>query len=105
MTDSERMFEKGIGPGVRSNRFGTWALITLLAAYALAEVGAGEISWLAVWACAGTTLGAIGCGIGGLFDREQRRPAVYGLLKAALPTLVAVGFVLLLIAIASMNFE
>jgi hypothetical protein len=103
--DAVGMFEKGIGPGVRSSRFGTWSLITLLAAWALSEVGAGEISWLSIWVCAGTTLGAIGCGVAGLFDREQRRPAVYGLLKAALPTLVAVGFVLLLIAIASMNFE
>ena len=24
------MFESGIGPGVRSNRFGTWSLITFL---------------------------------------------------------------------------
>jgi hypothetical protein len=28
------MFESGIGPGVRSDRFGTWALILFLALFA-----------------------------------------------------------------------
>jgi hypothetical protein len=47
----------------------------------------------------------MGFGIAGLFDREQRRQAVYGLLKAT-PTLIVVGlFVLLILALSSINFE
>jgi hypothetical protein len=103
--DAVGMFESGIGPGVRSNRFGTWALITLLGAIALPAVGPHELWWLPIWACAATTLGAIGFGIAGLFRRGQRRPAVYGLLKAALPTLVVGAFVLLLLVLSSTNFE
>jgi hypothetical protein len=100
------MFESGIGPGVRSNRFGTWSLLTFLLLVAAPVAGGPTLLW---WpplvACLGTTLAALGCGLAGLFRRGQRRPAVYGLLKAAPPTLVAGAFVLLMIALSSMRFE
>ena len=99
------MFEKGIGVGVRSNRLGTWSLITLLALFVIPTFGSSALMWAPVWACVATTAAAIGFGIAGLFDREQRRQAVYGLLKAT-PTLVVAGlFVLLLVALSSLNFE
>lgn len=99
------MFEKGIGPGVRSNRFGTWSLVTLLSSFVVPYFGSSALAWVPLWACGATTVGAIGFGIAGLFDREQRRQAVYGLLKAT-PTLIVVGlFVLLIIALSSINFE
>jgi hypothetical protein len=100
------MFESGIGPGVRSSRFGKWSLLTFLFLVAAPSLGGPSLLWwLPLLACAGATLAALGCGVAGLCVRGQRRPAVYGLLKAALPTLVAAAFVLLLIALSSMNFE
>ena len=100
------MFEKGIGAGVRSSRFGTWALITfLLLVVAPVAGGPAFVWWLPLLMCAGATLAALGCGVVGLFVRGQRRPAVYGLLKAALPTLAAGALVFLIVALSSMNFE
>jgi hypothetical protein len=98
------MFEPGIGPGVRSDRFGTWSLITFLLLFIIPFVGF-PLVWLPLAACAGATLAAVGCGLAGLFVREQRRPALHGLLKAAVPTLVGGSFGLFLLALSSMNFE
>jgi len=100
------MFETGIGPGVRSDRFGTWSLITFLILFVTPAIGGLTFFWwLPLLACAGATLAAIGCGIAGLFIREQRRRAMHGLLKAAVPTIVGGAFVLFLLALSSMNFE
>jgi hypothetical protein len=99
------MFEKGIGNGVRSNRCGTWSLVALLALFALPVFGSSALMWVPLWTSGATTAGAVGFGIAGLFNREQRRPALYGLLKAT-PTLVVAGlFVLLLVVLSSMSFE
>jgi hypothetical protein len=100
------MFESGIGPGVRSDRFGTWSLITFLFVFLAPAIGGPELAWwLPLLACAAATLGAIGCGVAGLFVREQRRPALKGLLKTAIPTVVGGAFVLFLIALSSLTFE
>ena len=100
------MFESGIGPGVRSDRFGTWSLITFLFLFFAPAIGGPELAWsLPLLACAAATLGAIGCGVAGLFIREQRRAALHGLLKAAVPAVVGGAFVLFLIALSSMTFE
>lgn len=100
------MFESGIGPGVRSDRFGTWSLITfLLLVFAPAIGGVPLLWWPPLLACAAATLAALGCGFAGLFIRGQRQAALYGLLKAAVPTLVGGAFLLLLLALSSMNFE
>jgi hypothetical protein len=100
------MFESGIGPGVRSSRFGTWSLVTFLCLVAAPAVGGpAALWWPPLLACAAATLGALGCGLAGLFVRGQRRSALSGLLKAALPTLAAGAFVFLLVALSSMNFE
>jgi hypothetical protein len=100
------MFESGIGPGVRSSRFGTWSLLTFLFLVSAPALGGPALLWwLPLLACAGATLAALGCGVAGLCVRGQRRPAVHGLLKSALPTLAAGAFVLVLIALSSMNFE
>jgi hypothetical protein len=100
------MFESGIGPGVRSDRFGTWSLITfLLLFFAPAIGGVPLLWWPPLLACAAVTLGALGCGFAGLFIRGQRRAALNGLLKAAVPTLVGGAFLLLLLALSSMSFE
>ena len=96
------MFEKGIGPGVRSSRFGTWSLIMLLLAALVPWFDHGQFMWLPLWACAGATFAAIGFGLSGLANREQRRPALYGLLKAAVPLAL---FGLFLLALSSMNFD
>jgi len=106
------MFEAGIGPGVRSDRFGTWSLITFLLLFLpifgyITPVPLGPLLWLPVLACTATTLAALGWGLAGVCSRvrEQRRAALHGLLKAAVPTLVGGSFILLLLAISSMNFE
>jgi hypothetical protein len=100
------MFESGIGPGVRSDRFGTWSLITfLLLFFAPAIGGVPLLWWPPLLVCAAVTLAALGCGFAGLFIRGQRRPALHGLLKAAVPTLAGGAFLLLLLALSSMNFE
>ena len=106
------MFESGIGPGVRSDRFGTWSLITFLLLFApligfIVPIGLGMLVWVPTLACAATTLAAIGCGLAGVCSRsrEQRRAAFHGLLKAAVPTVVGGSFALLLVAISTMNFE
>jgi len=106
------MFESGIGPGVRSDRFGTWSLITFLLLFLpifsfVLPVGLGMLVWLPAIACAAATLGAIGCGLAGVCSStpEQRRAAFHGLLKAAVPTVVGGSGILLLVAISSMNFE
>ena len=39
------MFEAGIGPGVRSDRFGTWALITFLFVFFAPVLGGPELAW------------------------------------------------------------
>jgi hypothetical protein len=104
--DALVMFESGIDPGTRSDRFGTWSLISFVTlCFAPAIGGISLFWWLPLLACAGATLGALGFGIAGLCVRGQRQRAFYGLLKAALPTLAAFAFVLLLIALSSMNFE
>jgi hypothetical protein len=104
--DAAGMFEKGIGVGVRSSRFGTWSLLTfLLLAVAPATGGPALVWWLPLLACGGATLAALWCGFVGLFIRGQRQPAFYGLLKAALPTLAAGLFVFLIVALSSLNFE
>jgi hypothetical protein len=105
------MFESGIGPGVRSDRFGTRSLITFALVFVPVwaiyfPVGLAALAWLPTLACALTTLGALGCGLVGVFSRvnDQRRHAWRGLLKAALPTLAG-GFVLLIfLALAYGNF-
>ena len=106
------MFESGIGPGVRSDRFGTWSLILFLLLFVpilgfLAPVPLGLLAWLPAVACAAVTLAAIGCGLAGVcsHERDQRRAALHGLLKAAVPTLVGGSFILFLVALASMNIE
>jgi hypothetical protein len=103
--DAVGMFEKGIGAGVRSSRFGTWSLITfLLLLVAPLAGGPALVWWPPLLVCAGATLAALGWGVVGLFVRGQRRPACYGLLKAALPTLAAGAFVFLILALSSINF-
>jgi hypothetical protein len=104
------MFESGIGPGVRSDRLGTWSLITFLLLFLpfssfFVPIGFGPVVWVPVLACALTTLGAIGCGLVGVFIRGQRRAALHGLLKAAVPTVVGVSILLFILALSSMNFE
>jgi hypothetical protein len=106
------MFESGTGPGVRSDRFGTWSLITFLLLFLpifgyITPVPLGPLVWLPAVACAATTLAAIGCGLAGVFSRmrEQRRAALHGLLKAAVPTVVGGSFILLLVALSTMNIE
>jgi hypothetical protein len=104
--DAVDMFERGIGVGVRSSRFGTWSLITFLLLPLSGVVGGPAfVWWLPLLVCAGATLGALCCGLVGLFVRDQRRPAFYGLLKAALPTLAAGALVFLIVALSSINFE
>jgi hypothetical protein len=99
------MFEKGIGAGVRSSRFGTWSLATfLILVLAPAVGGPSAFWWPPIIACAAATLAALVCGIAGLFIRGQRRPAVHGLLKAALPTVAAGALVFLIVALSSLNF-
>jgi hypothetical protein len=95
------MFESGIGPGVRSNRFGTWSLATTLVTFCLASFDDGMV-WAPLWACALTTAAALLCGLAGLFVPGQRRPAMCGLVKAAVPVAL-VG--LLLLALSSTSFE
>ena len=103
------MFESGIGPGVRSDRFGTWALIFLLALFAPSVgfllPGAEVLLWLLAVACAAVTLAAIGCGLVGLFVPEQRRAALHGLLKAAVPMVIGGFFLLVFLAFAYGNWE
>ena len=106
------MFESGIGPGIRSDRFGTWSLITFLLVFVpvsslLFPVGLGPLAWIPVLACAFTTLAAIGCGLVGICSRirEQRRSAWHGLLKAAVPTLVGGFFGLIFLVLVYGNWE
>jgi hypothetical protein len=89
--DAEGMFESGIGPGTRSDRFGTWALITFLLLFATPFIGFGLL-WLPLLACAIATIGAIGYGLVGLFVGDEQAAAGQGLLKAAVPTVI-IGFV------------
>jgi hypothetical protein len=105
-TDAPGMFEPGIGPGVRSNRCGTWSLITFLFLVFAPAIGGPALAWwLPLLACAAATLAAIGCGLAGLFVSGQRRSATYGLLKAAVPTVVGGAVVLFFLTLSSMNFE
>jgi hypothetical protein len=105
------MFESGIGPGVRSDRFGTWSLITFLLIFLpvtfLIPIGFGAVAWIPVLACASTTLGAIGCGLVGIFSRvrQQRRSAWHGLLKATLPTIAGLFAALVFLALVYGNWE
>ena len=106
------MFESGIGAGVRSDRFGTWSLITFLLVFlpisaAFFPIRLGPLAWVPVIACVLTTLSAIGCGLVGIFSRrrEQRRGAWHGLLKAAVPTLVGGFFGLVFLALVYGNWE
>jgi hypothetical protein len=106
------MFESGIGPGVRSDRFGTWSFITFLLIFLpfssfLIPIGFGGVVWIPVLACALTTLGAIGCGLAGIFSpvREQRRHAWRGLLKAALPTIACLFWALVILMLFYSNWE
>ena len=70
-------------------------------------IGLGMLIWMPTLACVLTTLAAIGCGLVGVFSpaHEQRHAALHGLLKAAVPTVVGGSFMLLLVALASMNWE
>jgi hypothetical protein len=102
------MFESGIGPGVRSDRLGTWSLITfllLLAPIPIPIPGGLGLIWLPLLACAAATLAALGCGLAGIFIRDQRRAALHGLLKAAVPTIVGGTIGLFLLALSTMSFE
>jgi hypothetical protein len=106
------MFESGIGPGIRSDRFGTWSLITFLLLFVpvvgyVAVPGLSLVAWVPVVACIATTLAAIGCGLVGVCSRvrEQRRAAWHGLLKAAVPTVVGGTIFLFILALSSVNFE
>jgi len=106
------MFESNIGPGVRSDRFGTWSLITFLLLFVpfLGSVplpGFAIVAWVPLLACIATTLAAIGCGLVGAFSRvrEQRRAALHGLLKAAVPTVVGGTVFLFILALSSLNIE
>ena len=104
--DAAGMFERGIGAGARSSRFGTWSLVTFLLLFlAPAAGGPAFVWWLPLLLCAGATLAALGCGVVGLCIRGQRRAALCGLLKAGLPTLAAGALVVLIVALSSMNFE
>jgi hypothetical protein len=98
------MFESDIGPGARSDRFGTWSLITFLILFATPFLGLG-LMWLPLLACGAATLGAIGYGLVGVFIEGQRRAALQGLLKAAVPTVVVGSFGLFLWALSAGNFE
>ena len=99
------MFESGIGPGVRSDRFGTWSLITFLLLFVAPLPGGLTLVWIPLLACFAATLAAVGCGFVGVFLRGQRRHALDGLLKAAVPLVVGGTFGLFLLALSSMNFE
>ena len=100
------MFESGNGPGTRSDRFGTWSLITFLFMFVpFLSFSLGPVAWLPIIACAAATLGAWGYGLVGVFVRGERRAALHGLLKAAVPTVVGGSFVLLLVALSSMSWE
>ena len=100
------MFESGIGPGVRSSRFGTWSLVTFLLLVCAPAVGGPALLWWPpLLVCAAATLAALGCGLAGLFVRGQRGPALRGLLKATPPTLAGGALQLLIVALSSMNFE
>jgi hypothetical protein len=103
------MFESGIGPGVRSDRLGTWALIFFMALFAPSFgyflPGTSVLIWLLAAACASVTLAGIGFGLVGLFIPEQRRPALHGLLKAAVPTLVGGMVFLIFLAFAYGSWE
>jgi uncharacterized SAM-binding protein YcdF (DUF218 family) len=87
------------GPGTRSDRLGTWGLIFFL--LLLLPFLFVPITPLALWAlalaCGGATLGAIACGFVGLFSQapDERRAALQGLLKAAVPIVVGGFFGLL----------
>jgi hypothetical protein len=96
------MFESGIGSGVRSDRFGTWSLITFLLIFLpftalFFPIGLGPLAWIPV----------IACGLVGIFSRvrEQRRSAWHGLLKAAVPTVVGGFFGLIFLALVYGNWE
>ena len=99
------MFESGIGPGTRSDRFGTASLLTFLALFFTPFVGGLPLVWLPLLACAAATLGAIGYGLVGVFINSERRAALQGLLKAAVPTVVGGSFLLFLLALSSMSWE
>jgi hypothetical protein len=106
------MFESGIGPGVRSDRFGTWSLITFLLQFVpvlgyVTLPGLALLLWVPLLACIATTFAAIGCGLAGVCSRvrEQRRAALHGLLKAAVPAVVGGTFLLFILALSSMNIE
>jgi O-antigen/teichoic acid export membrane protein len=110
--DAWAMFESGIGPGVRSDRFGTWSLITFLLVFLpfsalFLPIGLDSLAWIPVLACIFTTLAAIGCGLVGIFSRvrEQRRSAWHGLLKAAVPTLVGSFCFLVFLALVYGTWE
>ena len=106
------MFESGIGAGIRSDRFGTWSLITFLLIFlpisaVFFPIGLGPLAWIPVIACAASTLSAIGCGLIGIFSRipEQRRGAWHGLLKAAVPTVVGGSLGLFFLVLFYGNWE
>jgi hypothetical protein len=99
------MFESGIGPGVRGDRIGTWALITFLLGFFTPFAGGLPLLWLPLLACVAATLAAIGCGLVGVFLDGQRRAALQGLLKAAVPMVVIGSVGLFLLALSSANLE
>ena len=106
------MFESGIGPGVRSDRFGTWSLILFIPLFTpflgfLVPIGFGPVFWLVALACVAVTLAAIGCGLAGVCSGRtgQRRAALHGLLKAAVPTVVGGTLFLFYLVLIYGNWE
>ena len=102
--DAVDMFESGIGPGKRSDRFGTWALATFVILF-LPLFGFGAfftpLAFIAAGICLVATLGALACGFVGLAssEREQRRAAFQGLLKASPSVLIGGWYALFLWAL------
>jgi hypothetical protein len=94
--------------GEQSDRFGTWALASLVFLFLpifqlgpFAPFAWGTFGVIPAGICAGATLAAIGCGLVGLasHEREQRRAAAQGLLKASPVVLVGGWYVLLFAAL------
>jgi hypothetical protein len=100
------MFGHGIGAGRRSDRFGTWALLSFLVVFlpsmlsgAFVPSGLQLLIFGAFLTCVVCTIAAVVCGLVGLVssDRDERRSARQGLLKAAPPALIGGFYVLVLL--------
>jgi hypothetical protein len=106
--DAQGMFESGIGPGKRSDRFGTWALVMFLFLFLpffgygpFAPFAYGVFALIPASIGAFATIGAVACGLVGIVSEEsdQRRAAFQGLLKAAPPALIGGWYTLVLWAL------